>query len=92
MFASGLEPNITIGLNFALHNVFLEEVSDLLTEEYFLLNIDGIPKVFTFLDFVSGLDSEFVKHLVVTNKGAHHGFEKASIEHESGFVDEGGHW
>ena len=92
MLASGLEPDVTVGLEGALHDVFLEEVSDLLAEEYFFLNINGVSEVFAFLDFVSGLDSEFVKHLVVADEGAHHGFEKATIEHESWFVNEGGHW
>ena len=75
MFASGLESDITTGLDDALHDIFFKEISDLLSEEYFFLNINGIFEIFALLDFVSGLDSELVKHLIVSYKGAHHGFE-----------------
>ncbi len=91
MLASGLESDVTIGLEGTLHDIFLEEVSDLFAKKYFFLNIDWISEVFTLLDFVSGLNSEFMKHLVVTDEGAHHGFKKAAIEHESRLMDKGGH-
>lgn len=91
MFASGLESNITAGLDFALHDIFLQEISDLLAKEYFFLNIDGISEGLTLLDFVSGFDSEFMKHFIVSNKSAHHSFEKSTIEHKGRFMNESGH-
>lgn len=42
-------------------------------------------------DFLFGLDSHFVEHLIISDEGTHHGFEKPAIEHESGFMDEVGH-
>jgi hypothetical protein len=91
MLASGLESYVTVGLEGTLHDIFLEKVSDLFAIKYFFLNIDWVSEVFTLLNFVSGLDSKFVKHLVVTDEGTHHGFKKAAIEHESRLMDEGGH-
>ena len=92
MLTSGLKSDITVGLDLALHDIFRQEISDFFSKEYFLLNIDGVSEIFALLDFVSGLDSEFVKHLIVTNKGAHHSFEESAIEHKSRFVNEVGHF
>ena len=51
VLASGLESDITAGLEGALHDIFFKEISDLLSEEDFFLNIDGISEIFTLLNF-----------------------------------------
>ncbi len=81
MFASGLESDITAGLDGALHDIFLEEIPDLFAEKYFFLNIDGISEGLALLNFGSGFDSKLMEHLIVSDKSTHHGFEKSSIEH-----------
>jgi len=32
-----------------------------------------------------------VEHLIISDEGAHHGFKKSAIKHESGFMNETGH-
>ena len=88
MFASCLEPDVSILLNVSLHDIFLQKVPDFFAEEYFLLNFDWISELIAFMYFFPGLESGPVKHLVICDKGAHHRFEKSSIEHECGFVKE----
>ena len=88
MFASGLESNVTAGLNVTLHDIFLQKIPDLLAKKYFLLYVDGIPQAIALLNFLSGLESHFMEHFVVSYKGAHHGLDKPSVEHERGLMNE----
>ncbi len=73
MLPSCLESDITSRLNCALHNIFLQKISYLLTKKYFLLNIDGISKGATFFYFASGFQSHFMKHFIIANECFHHG-------------------
>lgn len=91
MLTPCFESDITGWLNVALHDIFLKEIPDFFAKEDFLLDVDWIGELTAFSDFFSGLDSHFVEHLIISDEGAHHGFEKSAIKHESGFMNETGH-
>ena len=86
MLLPHLEPVVPAVLEFALDDVFLQEVSHLFSEKYLLLNLNWIVQILILKDLLSGFNAGLMEHLVVAIEGFHHGFQKATIELEGGLM------
>lgn len=64
----------------------LQEISDFLPKEYFVLNLHGVSEIFALEYFFPCVQSGAMKHFVIAIESLHHGLEEASIEHKGGFM------